>query len=161
MILVSLGSSQFDFSRLLRAIDNLIKNGLIKDTTINAQIGMTVYDSQYMNCFPMISDVEFKRMVCEADLIITHAGVGCIMSAMRLRKKTIIFPRLKEYHEHLDNHQLEIAKFFSEQRYLLLATNEEELKNCIQNIDTFEPRCYEPNGKINELLREKLNEWGI
>lgn len=161
MILISLGSSQFDFSRLLKAVEKLVEGGVIKDAEINAQLGTTKYDSKYMNCFSMVSDFEFKKMVSEADVIITHAGIGCIMSAIRQGKKTIIFPRLEKYSEHLDNHQLEIAKAFSKQGYLLLATSENELKNCFCKLDMFVPKKYISNSQITRIVKEKLNVWGI
>jgi UDP-N-acetylglucosamine transferase subunit ALG13 len=53
-----------------------------------------------------------KKLIAAADIIITHAGAGCIIDSLVAGKPTIVFPRLKKFGEHTDDHQLEIAKAF-------------------------------------------------
>jgi UDP-N-acetylglucosamine transferase subunit ALG13 len=57
-----------------------------------------------------MSRAELLREMQEADVVITHAGVGSILSALRVGKVPVVVPRLARYHEHIDDHQIEIAK---------------------------------------------------
>lgn len=59
--------------------------------------------------------VPTERMEClidEADLIITHGGVGSVISSVKMWKKEIASPRLAKYGEHTNDHQLQIIIFF-------------------------------------------------
>lgn len=46
--------------------------------------------------------------------MITHGGTGAIIGAVKKGKKVIAVPRLVKYGEHVDNHQMQIIKQFSE-----------------------------------------------
>ena len=94
MILVTLGTQDKSFERLLKAIDKEIEKGNIKDKVI-VQAGYTKYESPNMKIFDLIPNDEFDKLVSEADLIITHGGVGSILSAIKNNKKVIAAPRLK------------------------------------------------------------------
>ena len=75
MILVMLGTQNNSFHRLLEEIDNLIKKGIIKDEVI-VQAGYTKYSSDNMKILTLISKEELEKLQEQADLIITHGGVG-------------------------------------------------------------------------------------
>ena len=47
--------------------------------------------------------------MAEADLVIAHAGVGSALTALDQGKAPVLLPRLKEYDEMVDDHQLMIA----------------------------------------------------
>ncbi|MBU7540955.1 glycosyltransferase, partial [Levilactobacillus brevis] len=57
-------------------------------------------------------------------------------------KKIIVFPRLAEYHEHVDDHQVEIANKFSDKNYVIKCTNVDELVVAIKKSKSFEPRPF-------------------
>ena len=78
MILVTLGTQDKNFVRLLEKIDQLINNGLIKDKVI-VQAGFTKYNSENMEIFDLIPQDEFNDLMDKADIIITHGGVGNII----------------------------------------------------------------------------------
>ena len=62
---------------------------------------------------------EMSEYIKEADYIITHGGVGTIIEGINLGKKIIAVPRLKEYKEHVNDHQLQIIDRFDEEGYIL------------------------------------------
>ena len=112
MILVTLGTQDKGFERLLKQVDEEIKKGNIKEKVV-VQAGYTKYESPNMEIFDLIPADEFDNLVSKARLIITHAGAGSILSAVKKGKVVIAAPRLKKYGEHTNDHQLQIAKEFA------------------------------------------------
>ena len=61
-------------------------------------------------------------------MIVAHAGMGTIISAMQHQKPIIIFPRIAALGEHRNEHQMATAKKMKELGYVHVAFNEKELK---------------------------------
>lgn len=159
MILVCVGASEYKFDRLLKIIDELCDEKVIKGNEIIAQIGNTKYKPQNYSNFNLIGRKEFQMYVDQADLIITHAGTGCVVPSLKKGKKVIIFPRLEEYHEHLDNHQLDLCEAFSSAGYVLCAKNKKELEKCIKEYKEFKPKKFISNSeKFNNLIIEYIEK---
>lgn len=158
MILVLLGTQANDFSRLLKEIDKQIKNGTIKEEVI-VQAGSTKYESDKMKQFDLLSREEIEELKKKANIIITHGGVGSIVSSIKLGKKVIAVPRQKEYGEHVNNHQFQIIENFEKQGYIKGVYKMEELKNALKEIEKFEPKKYESNtNKIIEIIEKYIDE---
>ena len=87
MIFVMLGTQNNSFHRLLEKIDELIKKGKIKDEVI-VQAGYTKYQSENMKIFDLIPRDKIEEYQKKADFIITHGGVGSIISSLKLGKKS-------------------------------------------------------------------------
>ncbi len=153
-VLVTIGSMvEKKFTRLFKAIDELCDEGVLDGALITAQVGFDAYHSTRYNCFDMIADEQFKELIEESDLVISHAGTGTVTASIKKGKKVIIFPRMAQYDEHYDNHQIELAELFSKQGYVLLATTKDELKYCIQHLDSFLPTTFvSNNAKMNNLI---------
>ena len=87
MILVLLGTQNNSFHRLLEKMDELINKGIINEKVI-VQSGYTNYESKNMRVFDLIPQEELERYQEQADLIITHGGVGSIVSSIKKRKES-------------------------------------------------------------------------
>lgn len=109
MIFITLGSQKFQFNRLLKAVDELN----LKEE-IFAQIGYSDYIPKNFKYKRFMDRNEFSSYINKSDIIITHGGTGAIMGALKKGKKVIAIPRLSEYGEHVDNHQLQIIEEFKE-----------------------------------------------
>lgn len=153
-VLVTIGSMvEKKFTRLFKIIDELCGEGILEGSQVTSQVGFDNYQSPYYQCFDMIADEEFKRLIDESDLIITHAGTGTVTASIKKGKKVIIFPRMARYNEHYDDHQLELAELFTKQGYVLQARNKEELEYHILHVNEFEPTPFKSNNKaMNELI---------
>ena len=88
MILVLLGTQNNSFHRLLEEIDNLIQKGIIKEEVV-VQAGYTKYETSNMKQFDLIDSEEFEELQKKARIIITHGGVGSIISSIKKGKKVI------------------------------------------------------------------------
>ncbi|MBO5349952.1 MAG: exopolysaccharide biosynthesis protein [Clostridia bacterium] len=141
MILILLGTQNNSFTRLLDAVQENINKKIITDRVI-VQAGFTKFDSKDMKIFSMIDKNEFSKLQDEADLIITHGGVGSIISSIEKGKKVIVAPRLKRYNEHVNNHQIQIAKKFNRQGYVKYVINMKNLGKVIKSMDNFCPKEY-------------------
>ena len=138
MIFVALGTQDFHFNRLLEAIDTLLVDDTIKEEVF-AQTGYSTYNPKHYQCKRFMDHAEFYKYLEKCSLLITHAGTGTIISALKKKKKVIVMPRLKKFHEHVDDHQLEIASMFSEKGLICSAKDKIELKKIILEIDKFQP----------------------
>lgn len=150
MILVTLGTQDKGFERLLKEIDNLIKKELITDKVI-VQAGHTKYESKNMEIFDFKSQKELDKLRKEADLIISHAGVGSILDSLKYGKKVIGVARLKKYGEHTNDHQLQILEKFSNDGYIIKAQSVDKLYDAIEKSKNFEVKKYKSN--VNNMIK--------
>lgn len=130
MILIVLGTQKFQLNRLLEKMDELVANGTIKDE-VYAQVGYSDYIPQHYDHTRFVDKELFEKKISECDILLAHSGVGTIISGLSHHKPVIVFPRLSKYNEHVDDHQLEIAKSFSEQNFVLTCDNADSLVDMI------------------------------
>ncbi|MDY5874161.1 MAG: PssE/Cps14G family polysaccharide biosynthesis glycosyltransferase [Bacilli bacterium] len=158
MILVTLGTQDKNFVRLLEKIDQLINNGLIKDKVI-VQAGFTKYNSENMEIFDLIPQDEFNDLMNKADIIITHGGVGNIISALEKNKKVIAVPRLAKYGEHINDHQTQIIAKFNALGYIIGLQDVDELDDAVKQIKKFKPKKFvHDNSKMLNLVSELIDK---
>ena len=159
MILVLLGTQNNSFHRLLEEVDKNIKDGTIKEEVI-VQSGYTKFQSHRMRIIDLMSKEQLAEFQEEATLIITHGGVGSIVSSIEKGKKVIAVPRMHEYGEHVNNHQKEIVEDFNNKGYIIGIKKVEDLKDAIIRSKKFEPKKYQPNNqkmlKIIENFIDKI-----
>lgn len=156
MILVTLGTQDKSFVRLLTAIQHQIDLGNIKDRVV-VQAGCTKFNSNDMEIFDLIPMEDFDKLIAECDLLITHGGVGSIISGLNKNKKVIAAARLAKYKEHVNDHQLQIIENFSRKGYILKLEDFDKLNEVIEEASTFTPNKYDSNAvnfrnKIVELI---------
>lgn len=118
MIFVSLGTQDKSFIRLLEKVEECINLGIINDEVI-VQSGVTNFESEKMKIYNFLSIEEFDKYMKKCDLLITHGGVGNILSGLKENKKIIALPRLKKYNEHENDHQVQIVNEFEKQGYII------------------------------------------
>lgn len=131
MIFLTVGSQKFQFNRLLEAVDKLIEKKKLKDE-VYAQIGASDYKPKNYKYVDFMTQEEFESKMDEADMIITHAGTGVIVNAVKKEKKVIALPRLAKYGEHVDNHQIQLINEFKELNFIEPVYEVDELENAIK-----------------------------
>ena len=132
MIFVTVGT-QVQFDRLIRTVDEwACARGR---TDVFAQVGPSEYQASYIQTERFVDPTEFRRQVESASLVIAHAGMGSIITAMELGKRIIVMPRLASLGEHRNDHQVATARRFAEQGRIEVAFNEHEL---VERLDRLE-----------------------
>ena len=162
MIFVTVGTQDKSFVRLIKGIEDAVKENKIQDEVI-IQAGNTKYESDVVKVLNYIPFEKFSEFMNKADIIITHGGVGSILSAIKLGKKVIAVPRLKEYKEHINDHQLQVIKKMTEQGFILSTQNVEEIPNKIKEIQDFKTKEYTSNTEnfiksFKKILDETINK---
>lgn len=144
MILVALGTQDKPFTRLLDQVQKEIDNGNIKDKVV-VQAGCTKYESEDMEIFDLIPMDEFDKLMSECDLLITHGGVGSIVSGLNKNKKVIAVARLSKYGEHVNDHQEQIINNFDKKGYIIGLKDVSDLGKALKKVKDFKPNKYESN----------------
>lgn len=135
MIFIVLGTQKFQLNRLLKLMDDYIESGIIKEEVI-AQIGNSTYEPKHYKYEKFMDKALFDENIKKADLMVTHSGVGTIISALNAKKPVIVFPRLKKYKEHVDDHQLDIANAFKVKNYVFCCYEDDCLSDMINDAKT-------------------------
>lgn len=157
MILITLGTQDKQFTRLLDNIQKCIDKGIINDKVV-VQAGFTKYNSKDMEIFDLIDRDKFNELIKECDLLITHGGVGSILTGLKNNKKVIVCPRLAKYKEHINDHQIQIVNNFYKEGYILKYNEGDNLEIILKNVDKFKPKKYVSNTKkminiIDEFIK--------
>lgn len=157
MIFVCVGSRDYQFNRLLKKIDELIECGDIKDIVI-AQIGQSEYEPKNYEWHRYLDRDTFKRYQDEANLIISHAGTGALIGALKLEKQVIAVPRLAQYGEHIDDHQTQISGVLAEEGYLREVLDMDKLGEAVR-VSYTEPimKKYDRPSNIIQIIDEYLS----
>jgi len=132
MIFITVGTEKFPFDRLLKAVDEALKNKKIQEE-IFAQIGNSNYRPQLFLYKEYIDFDEMVKFINQSDIVVGHAGIGTTLLCLNLGKIPILFPRNATLGEHLDNHQIEFARRMDMLNKVLVAYTEKELIYKIKN----------------------------
>jgi len=155
MILVTLGTQDKKFYRLLETIQKQIDNGNIKDRVVVQAGCSNDFKTNNMEIFDLIPMDEFDKLIAECDILITHGGVGSIITGLKNNKKVIAAARLKKYGEHTNDHQLQIIENFAKEGYIISLDNFNDLEKILKSIKKFKPKKYKSNTKKFIKLIEK------
>ncbi|MDO5569191.1 MAG: PssE/Cps14G family polysaccharide biosynthesis glycosyltransferase [bacterium] len=154
MILVTLGTQDKQFTRLLETVNKAITMNVIQEEVI-VQAGCTPFNSDKMKIYDIIPIDEFDKLIKKCNILITHGGVGSIIKGIKNKKTVIAFPRLKKYKEHTNNHQLQIIKTFTEQGYILSSNKLSDLSELLKQAKNFKPKEYVSNTtNVIKILEE-------
>ena len=157
MIFVTVGSQKFQFNRLLKQIDELVETKVINES-IFAQIGNSDYVPKNFQCKKYLNRDEFREIMDQSNIVITHGGTGAIIGAVKKNKKVIAVPRLKKYGEHIDDHQIQLLKEFDEMDLIYSCYEVNELGEAIISIKEKIYKKYNSNtSNIIDSLRKYIN----
>jgi len=124
IIFVTTGTQE-PFDRLIKAVDVIA--GKLPETKFIVQAFASTYVPVNIEVSKFITATDFDHYIKHSDLIISHAGMGTIISALVNSKPIIVMPRLLKYGEHRNEHQLATAKKLDSFGYIHVAYNEDDL----------------------------------
>ncbi len=132
MILVTVGTD-LPFDRMVKVVDAWAGETGRKD--VFAQIGETHWKPQHLAFAPFIEPADFNVRFGQADVIVAHAGMGTILSALQWGKPLIVMPRRAYLGEQRNEHQLATAKHLSALGKITVAFDEAELRHHLDHLD--------------------------
>ncbi|MGN9919875.1 glycosyltransferase [Micromonospora palomenae] len=122
-IVVALGThDRFGFPRLLRRLIDVLP----PEAEVLWQVGSTVVPTMPAGARRQVPYAEMQQAMREADVVVTHAGVGSALAAMRAGHRAVYVPRRRRHGEHVDDHQVAMAREL-DRRGLVLAREADEI----------------------------------
>lgn len=128
----------FPFDRLIRAMDELKQAGLLDDEVL-AQIGDGQYEPTGFPFLRMMEKQAFEEQLARCELVISHAGIGTIATALRFYKPMVALPRRAALAEHVNDHQVGTGHRYAELGHLILADQVDQLPSAIATARAFKP----------------------
>jgi len=124
MIFLTVGS-ELPFNRLVRAVDMwcAINNSGIVFGQIGDP-GVDGYRPRHFDWQEFVSPDEYRCKYDEAELIVGHAGMGSIITALVKAKPILIMPRRAVFLETRNDHQVFTAQKFAAREGVLVAEDE-------------------------------------
>ena len=101
MIVVTVGTNEARFDRLLEAVAPLAAQ-----EELYVQHGPSPVRPEGATCVDYLSFDELLEWMRGARVVVTHAGVGSVMSALSVGQLPVVLPRLERYGEAVDDHQV-------------------------------------------------------
>ena len=124
-VFVTVGT-QLPFERLIRAVERwAIDEQLVE--TVFTQCGPTTTPPKLLRWAKFIDVACCLEETAKADLVVGHAGMGTILTALELGKPIIVLPREAARQEHRNNHQIDMAHRLTHLHNLQIAWSDAEL----------------------------------
>jgi len=155
MIFLTVGTYPLQFDRLVRAIDEAVRDNLVQEEVF-AQSGHCNYKPKYMKFAEMLQKSEFDAYVKAARCIVGHAGMGTISMALEEHKPLLVMARMVKYREHVNDHQVSTAGMFEKLGHVLVAHTVNELPQKIRELTTFVPAQREATP---QLVADRISEF--
>jgi UDP-N-acetylglucosamine transferase subunit ALG13 len=153
LIFVTVGNHNQRFDRLIKKMDEIA--GKIDEKVI-MQIGHTNYKPVNAEYFSFVDSFEeILRLNRDSRVVVSHAGAGSIVTALKQKTPVIVVPRLKKYNEHMNDHQLEIAHAMSDDKNVTVVYDIESLKDFLKLNYTFVEEC--SNNRLVYRLRSYIS----
>jgi UDP-N-acetylglucosamine transferase subunit ALG13 len=132
MIFVTVGTD-LPFDRMVKVIDRWAFETGRRD--VFAQIGEGGWEPECIPFVRFLQPLEFAQHFKSASVIISHAGMGTILSALYHGKPILVMPKLASRGEHRNEHQTATARRMMEMGGVNVAFDEEELRQKLDHLD--------------------------
>lgn len=149
MIFVAVGT-QAPFDRMIRTIDAWAVANDRHD--VFAQIGRDAWRPARIEWVENLGAREFSDRVAEAELVVSHAGMGTVLTALELGKPILVMPRRAALREHRNDHQVDTAKKLGEMGLATVANDENELAEHLRHLDRLKVGSAARAGELDRLL---------
>ncbi len=137
MIFVTVGG-QMPFDRLVQTVDQWAGESGARD--VFAQIGDSRLRPKHIEWTAFLQPPEFAARVQAARLIVAHAGMGSILTAMEHGKPILVMPRRGDLAETRNDHQVDTARHLGQMGLVHVAIDETELLFRIRTPAALVPR---------------------
>lgn len=151
MIFATVGT-QLPFPRLLAALDRIAgTHGL----ELVAQTCEPGGNYRHLQASAHLDPVTFEGNARAADRVVGHAGIGTILTARRVEKPLILFPRRAALGEHRNEHQLATVNSLAHRTGIYVALDEAELETLMLRTDLAPLRGQESQSRAALIERLK------
>lgn len=156
MILVIVGTERFPFDRLVAEIDSLKSKGFLGDD-VYIQLGPSRYRPTHCSWTRSLPFNEIVEKIKAAEFVITHAGAGTTLLCLHLNRRPILVTRRKQFGEHVDDHQTQLAAKMQKLDWADVAYDVRDLQRVIEDRQSNE-KSYKEKTVDNSALVAYLDK---
>jgi UDP-N-acetylglucosamine transferase subunit ALG13 len=129
VIFVTVGS-QMPFRRLVRAMDEWAS--INPEVKVLAQVGNDPdFEPSTLRCFVSVPPQRYAELVRRCELLVAHAGMGSVLSALEHGKPMILMPRRGALHETRNDHQVSTLHWLRDKPGIYAAEDVIDLKSAL------------------------------
>jgi UDP-N-acetylglucosamine transferase subunit ALG13 len=125
VIFATVGTHGQPFTRFLDALAGL-------DGDVVVQYGHNGAPAGVREAVAFMPFDELNARMREADVVVTHAGVGSVLCAREAGHVPVVVPRLHRFGEHVDDHQLELVAALAEDGHVVPVMDIGELAEAVE-----------------------------
>jgi UDP-N-acetylglucosamine transferase subunit ALG13 len=125
-VFVTVGS-MLPFDRLVKHVD-LLAGRVESQYEFFAQIGSSSFQPRNMLFEKMLTPEEFRLKVQWSDVILSHAGMGTLITAAECNKILLALPRNPDLGEVTSDHQIATAKWLRSREGVTIIDHEERVE---------------------------------
>lgn len=157
MILVTVGTHDQPFDRLVRAADEMART---LDEQVIIQRGVATYVPASAESFPFTTSREMIELVRSARVVISHAAAGAIILALQERKSLILVARRQQWNEHRDDHQTQLARALHDSQRAI-AVDHPTAESLLAAVETAEAEVRDPGRRLElcAAVENQLSRW--
>lgn len=127
MIFATVGSTAIPFDRFIDALEELpVGELLVQHGPMRVPVGAR-------RAVPYMQFPEVIESMEAADVVVSHAGAGSILCALRAGHTPIVVPRLKRFEETVDDHQVEFSRALAADGKVIAIEDLERLPDAVAN----------------------------
>lgn len=148
-VLVTVGA-QMPFDRLVGAVDRWAER--CESADVFAQIGDAGLVPRHMAHTRFLSPRDYLQEVERATVLVAHAGMGSILTALEHGKPIVVMPRRGDLAETRNDHQLATAKAFCERGCVAAVYSDRDLAAVLDDVDALESGAPIPSSAPRQFL---------
>jgi UDP-N-acetylglucosamine transferase subunit ALG13 len=152
MIVVTVGTNEAPFDRLLQAFD-------VDQPTeeLLVQHGPSQVRPTGASCVDFLSYDELVDAIRRARVVVMHAGVGSIMTALANGKRPVVVPRLRRFGEAVDDHQVALGRRLQKAGLVTLVEDTGVVLKAVETVSPASGVDLGPNPRLVAELKEFLH----
>lgn len=153
-VFVTVGNGLAPFDRLLRMVDAALPADGVEGT---CQYGVSTDPPRGLRAVSSLPRAEFEAELAAADIVVCHAGVGTLWSAIEAGHCPIVVPRRARHGEIVNDHQLEICAELEKEGLINIVSATEDLAAAIKSTTrrpTFRPTRSDVDSPVRRGLEE-------
>lgn len=101
------GNAHYGFDRLIRHLHSVLPS----EWSVLWQVGPSEVGDLGIDSVVSLPAARLREEISRADIVISHAGTGSILTALSLGKRPVVVPRRAAHGEHVDGHQDDLADY--------------------------------------------------
>jgi UDP-N-acetylglucosamine transferase subunit ALG13 len=137
------------FDRLLKKMDEIAATS---DEEVVMQIGHTSFRPQNAKWFDFTTESGIKEWCKKARVVVTQPAMS-VLDAQEQGTPVVVVPRLKQYDEVIDDHQLDFARELEKQGKVIAVYDVDKLGEALRKADLRPPQFGKDRRLVNALKK--------